>query len=54
MNRLMIFLGSSILGWAGWWLGEQIGGFTSALVLSGIGTIAGVYVGWRINRDYFE
>ena len=54
MNRLMIFLGSSIWGGVGWWLGGLRGGMMTAFVISSIGTIAGAYVGWRINRDYFE
>jgi hypothetical protein len=29
-------------------------GFVAAFVLSGFGSILGVYVGWRINRDYLE
>lgn len=51
MNKLCIFLGMTVSGWAGWWIGEYFGLFP-ALVLSGIGSLAGVYVGWRIHRDY--
>ena len=53
MTRLCIFLGMTILGWVGWWLGERVG-ITTAFLLSGLGSIIGVYVGWRIARDYFE
>ena len=53
MNKLCIFLGMTILSTIGWWLGERFG-FMTAFILSGIGSMAGVYVGWRINRDYFE
>ena len=53
MNRLCIFVGMIVLGWVGWWLGEKIG-FMTAFLLSGLGSVIGVYVGWRINRDYFE
>ena len=37
----------------GWWLGDYVGLMT-AYVLSGVGSLAGVYVGWRINRDYLS
>lgn len=43
----------TILGAIGWWLGSKIG-FMTAYVFSGIGSIIGVYVGWRINREYFD
>ena len=53
MNKLCIFIGMTVLGWVGWWIGGKIG-FMTAFVLSGIGSMAGVYVGWRINRDYLS
>jgi hypothetical protein len=43
----------TILGGIGWWLGGKIG-FMTGYVLSGIGSVVGVYVGWRINRDYLD
>ena len=52
MNKLCILIGTTVLGWVGWWLGEQLGGEMTAFVVSGIGSIAGVYLGWRIARDY--
>jgi len=51
MNRLCIFIGMTVFGWIGWWVGEQFG-FMTAFIVSGIGSMLGVYVGWRINRDY--
>ena len=53
MNKLLIFIGMTVFSWLGWWLGEQFN-FLTAFILSGIGSIVGVYVGWRINRDYFD
>jgi len=52
MNKLWIFLGMTILGWFRWWVGSHVG-FMTAYALSGVGSLAGVYIGWRINRDYF-
>ena len=51
MNKLCIFVCMTILGGIGWWIGSKIG-FMTRYVLSGIGSVVGVYVGWRINRDY--
>jgi hypothetical protein len=53
MRKLCILLGITILGWAGWWLGEKIGIMTAFLV-SGVGSMVGAWLGWRISRDYFE
>jgi len=50
MNKLCIFVGMTVLGWIGWWIGCKIGLMTG-YVLSGIGSILGVYVGWRISRE---
>ena len=49
MNKLCIFLGLTIFGWIGWWLGKRFGLMTGYL-LSFLGSLAGVYVGWRVNR----
>jgi len=53
MKKLFIFIGMAMLGWLGGRLGAQIGTMTSIL-LSGVGSMAGVYLGWRIHRDLFE
>ena len=53
MSKLLIFVGMTIFGWVGWWIGAYVG-FMTAFMLSGVGSIVGVYVGWRINRDYFS
>ena len=52
MNKLCIFVGMTVLGAVGWWLGEPLG-VMPAWLFSGIGSVAGVYLGWRIARDYF-
>ena len=51
MNKLCIFIGVTVFGWLGWWIGARFGVMTG-YVLSSLGSIVGVYVGWRINRDY--
>jgi hypothetical protein len=51
MKKLCIFLGMIVFGWIGWWIGAKIG-LTTAYVLSTLASMAGVYIGWRIYRDY--
>jgi hypothetical protein len=51
MKKLCIIVGIVVFGWIGWWIGAKIG-FMTAYVLSTLGSMAGVYVGWRIYRDY--
>ena len=53
MNKLCIFIGVTILGGIGWWIGSKFG-FMTGYVLSGVGSVLGVYIGWRINRDYLS
>ena len=53
MSKLCIFVGMTVLGSAGWWLGEKAG-FVASFLLSGVGSILGVYLGWRFWRDYLE
>lgn len=53
MNKLCLFIGMTVLGWLGWWLGSLFS-LTAAFVLSSIGSMAGVYAGWRIHREYFD
>jgi len=51
MKWIVDILTASIGGAIGWWLGDAVG-MTTALVLSGVGTAAGLYFGRRFVRDY--
>lgn len=53
MEKLCIFIGVTALGWVGWWIGAKVGIMT-AFTLSGVGSILGVYAGWRIHRDFLS
>ena len=53
MNKLCILVGATVFGWVGWWLGSGFG-FMTAYLFSSVGTILGVYLGWRVNRDYLD
>ena len=51
MTKLCIFGGTTIGGYVGWGLGDFLGlGFVWAFVLSGMGSVAGVYYGWKLAQ----
>ena len=55
MRGMFIMLGSCVGGWAGWALGEELSdGLGIPFVLSSIGTIAGIIVGWWLHRRIFD
>lgn len=49
MNKLCTFGGAAVGGYAGWFLGQQFG-WGIAFLLSAIGSIAGVYLGWKLAQ----
>ena len=53
MKKLCIIIGMTALSWGGWLVGERFG-FMTAFFLSGLGSMLGVYVGWRVYRDYLS
>ena len=52
MSKLLYFIGATVGGYAGWWLGERFGFFT-AFILSTIGTGVGIYFAQRYNAEHF-
>lgn len=52
MRGLCIFIGLTVVSSLGWWLGSFVG-FGTAFALSSVGSILGVYAGWRIHEDHF-
>jgi len=52
MNNLLGFVGATLLGSIGWWMGERVG-FMTAFILSMIGTGVGMYAGRRL-ADYLS
>lgn len=51
MNRLCIFTGTLLGGYAGWALGDKLGlDLIGAFLLSGVGSLVGVYAGWKVAR----
>jgi hypothetical protein len=51
MSKLFSFLGATIGGYAGWFLGARIG-ITTAFMLSMVGTGIGIYYGRLLARNY--
>jgi len=51
MSKMFAFIGATILGWAGWWLGAHVGIMT-AFITSMVGTGAGIYYGKKV-ADYY-
>ena len=55
MNRLCIFAGTTVGGYVGWWIGGLLGfEFFGAFLISGLGSIVGVYAGWKLARKIEE
>lgn len=53
MEKLFIFLGATIAGSVGWWLGAFVGVMT-AFIVSMIFTGFGMYFGRRLARHYLD
>ena len=53
MGKLFSFIGATIGSYAGWALGEKFG-FTTAFMLSMVGTGVGIYFGQRLARNYVD
>ncbi len=52
MKRVLSFVGATVGGAVGWWLGDKVGGTMTAFLLSIVGTGAGVYGAIIISRDW--
>ena len=51
MSKTLMFVGSTIGSYAGWWLGAHIG-VMSAFTVSMIGTGVGLYAGRKAAAQY--
>ena len=53
MNKLCIFIGTTIGGYAFWYAGELLGlEFTGCFLLSGLGSMVGVFAGWKLAQRF--
>ncbi len=53
MTKLLIMAGVVLGGGVGWWLGAHVGLMT-AFLLSGVGNVVGIWVGWRVAQMLSE
>ena len=54
MTKLFIWTGITVGGWIGWWLGAKLGfALFGEFMISSLGSIAGVFIGWKIANEYF-
>ena len=53
MTRLLIFIGMIVGGYVGWWVGDYFDlGLTGTFLVSSVGSAVGLYLAWRVLRDY--
>ncbi len=53
MQRLCIFVGMTVVGYAFWYLGVLLGfEFFGCFLISGLGSIVGVWVGWKVAQHF--
>jgi hypothetical protein len=51
MEALLGFVGATLVGSAGWWMGNHVGLLT-AWTLSAVGSGVGLYAGRRFAREH--
>jgi len=55
VTKLCIFVGTTIVGYVFWYLGELVGlGFFGCFLLSGVGSVLGVWLGWKLAQKLAE
>jgi len=52
MTKLFCWIGVFVGGWLGWFLGAKLG-FGWAFAISSLGSIVGIFVGWKIATEHF-
>ena len=52
ISKLLWFVGATLGGAIGWWLGNLVGIMT-AVILSAVGTGVGIYAARRLADEYF-
>lgn len=55
MTRLLIFIGILVGGYLGCWVSDYFGfGLSVTFLLGSLGSAVGVFLGWKLGRDYFD
>ncbi|WP_438481011.1 hypothetical protein [Oleiharenicola lentus] len=53
MDKLCIFAGTILFSYLAWYLGEIAGlEFFGCFLLSGVGSIVGVFAGWKVAQRF--
>jgi hypothetical protein len=53
VNKLCIFAGAMIFSYAGWYLGGLLGlEFFGCFLVSGVGSMVGVWLGWKVAQHF--
>jgi hypothetical protein len=53
VKKIVLIFSITLFGWIGWWLGASYGIMTA--YFAGLaGSLVGVYIGCRVNRDYLS
>jgi len=50
MKRFVLFVTTTVLGYVGWWLAEDLGIFP-ALLASTVGSAVGVFLGLKLYEE---
>ena len=53
MKKIILLTSVTAFSWVGWLLGEPFGMMT-AYILSVVGSLVGVYIGVKTQRNYLE
>jgi hypothetical protein len=55
VNKTLIFLGTTLGSYVGWWAGEVMGfELMGTFLISSLAGMIGIYVAWRIIVDYLD
>ncbi len=53
MTKLFIFAGTTVVGYAGWYVGVLLHlEFFGCFMLSGVGSVVGVWAGWKLAQRF--
>jgi len=51
--RGLIYIGMTIGGCVGWWVGDLIGlGLMGCFLVSTVGSFGGIYLAWWVTEEY--
>jgi hypothetical protein len=51
--KLSVVIATAVFGYLFWWAAEALGcGLVSSFVISGLGSLVGVWVAWKFHRHF--